>query len=81
MNKVLKFIAKCGNYYLILQTEGESDFWVWLIQQAEFNHWSKADIAVPTIESLELFANDVNNDTTGTSWASFDTIEEAERSI
>ena len=81
MNKVHKVVIKYGNYYMIIQTEGEEDFWVWQIQKEEFNRWSKSDMAVPSTENLELFANDPYNDTIGTSWSSFKTIGDAEKSI
>lgn len=81
MNKVVKVIIKAGNYYMIIKTEGEKDYWVWQSQKGEFDRWSNSDVAVPTVEDLEKYANDPNNDTTGTSWSPFLTIKEAEESI
>lgn len=75
MNNVIKVISKNGAYIFIIQTDGEEGFWCWEVSEGVWlNYWGSPVDRTP--KTCEQFANDLDNGDKGTSWGSYDTIEE-----
>lgn len=86
INKVHKIITDGTTTTFIIQTDGDSDFWFWTVDNTDIREYFKAHntdtnlvIALNghiTPTAAEIFANDIDNSDKGTSSSSYDTIDE-----
>jgi len=75
MNNIIKIFRTAGAINFVIQTEGESDFWVWQISAWDwFEYFGNDEV---TEDRANKFINDEDNATLGCSSASYDTIEDA----
>ena len=78
INKVYKVIDAEGSYCLIIQTEGDDDFWWWEFNKGYVDEYFSEKGIEFDIAKAEVFANDLDNNLIGCSTASFSSVEEAE---
>ena len=67
MNKVIKVLKTNGAVAIIIQTEGDEDFWVWEVDES--------DIAESGL-TIEEFANSEDYSDCGCSSSGYDTVDE-----
>lgn len=89
INKCEKVIYDKYDVTFIIKTDGESDFWYWIVNRQDIRDYFK-EIPSAVLEldrdkltqaHCERFINDVANEFCGCSCASFATIEDALKDI
>lgn len=68
MNEVIKVLKTNGAIAIIIQTEGDDDFWVWEVDESDF---------VESGLTIEEFANSEDYSGCGASSSGYDTVDEA----
>jgi len=87
INKVHKIITDGNTTTFIIQTEGDSDFWFWQVDNTDIRNYFRTHKSAGTTlvialnghltpTAANIFANDLDNTDKGTSCGGYDTIED-----
>lgn len=83
MNKTIDIFADDYTIIFFLQTDGEPEFWYWIIDKADYiNYFEARGMSVIYDNAhYDVFVNDMDNDTLGTSGGFFKDLETARKEV